>query len=110
MQNAMNLGLNVNPYSQVYSHHVPYRVAVVMNTLPFGQVHTHAEHMLNVTSAGSNTQEMGQKLTTSEEALKFGTRLHLLSLLLEVSFVLCVDPVCCCKQSQYLFCTIDLTI
>ena len=106
----MNLGLNVNPCSQVYSHLMPCRVAVVMNTLPFGQVHTHAEHMLNVTSAGSNAQEMGQKLTTSEEALKFGTRLHLLSLLLEVSFVLRVDPVCCCKPSQYLFRTVTIPV
>ena len=62
--------------------------------------------MLNVTSVGSNSQEMAQKLTTSEQALKFGVRLHLLSLLLEVSAII----VCCWERLPCLFCIADLTI
>ncbi|XP_070192440.1 E3 ubiquitin-protein ligase HUWE1-like isoform X3 [Littorina saxatilis] len=56
------------------------------------EVHTHAEHILDVTAEGSSL-EVAQKLTSSEQALKFSTRLHLLSLLLEDMNVPCAEAI-----------------
>ncbi|KAK7483667.1 hypothetical protein BaRGS_00025100, partial [Batillaria attramentaria] len=57
------------------------------------EVHTQARHMLEVVSSDGTNAEMVQKLTSSEEALKFGTRLHLLSLLLEDMNLPCAEAI-----------------
>ncbi|XP_076447673.1 E3 ubiquitin-protein ligase HUWE1-like isoform X2 [Babylonia areolata] len=53
------------------------------------------EHMLNITTnhCELSSQEVAQKLTSSEQALKFGVRLHLLSLLLEDMNVPCAEAI-----------------
>jgi hypothetical protein len=52
--------------------------------LTFLQVCSYAEHLLKKVPWGGSSKEAAEILTFSEEALKLGTRLHLLSLLIEV--------------------------
>ncbi|KAL8595169.1 hypothetical protein ACOMHN_013842 [Nucella lapillus] len=53
------------------------------------------EHMLIISSDSSEAglQDLAQKLTSSDHALKFGVRLHLLSLLLEDMSVPCAEVI-----------------
>lgn len=62
-----------------------WQVYYMLSQWYFLQVYSQAQYVLKVASSSTANQETVEKLSSSEEALKFSTRLHLLSLLLEVS-------------------------